>query len=108
MVLAARAEPTGRQQMFCPVRDVALLRFLAGTGARAEEICGATIGEIDRRPERPIWRVGRSRAASNATSRYARTPSMPSTSGSEPAGLIPLAGHRDAERRCSCEPTAAR
>ncbi len=61
MVAAARAEPTGRQQMFWPARDVALLRFLAGTGARAEEICGATIGEIDRRPERPIWRVGRSK-----------------------------------------------
>ena len=61
MVGAAQAEPTGRQQMFWPVRDVALLRFLAGTGARAEEICGATLGEIDRRPERPIWRVGRSK-----------------------------------------------
>ncbi len=61
MVAAARVEPTGRQQMFWPVRDVALLRFLAGTGARAEEICGATIGELDRRPERPIWRVGRSK-----------------------------------------------
>jgi site-specific recombinase XerD len=61
MVAAALMEPTGRQQMFWPARDVALLRFLAGTGARAEEICGATIGEIDRRPERPIWRVGRSK-----------------------------------------------
>jgi len=61
MVFAAQVDPTGRQQMFWPVRDVALLRFLAGTGARAEEICGATIGEIDRRPERPIWRVGRSK-----------------------------------------------
>lgn len=61
MVAAARVDPSERQQMFWPVRDVALLRFLAGTGARAEEICGATIGEIDRRPERPIWRVGRSK-----------------------------------------------
>ncbi len=61
MVAAAQAEPSGRQQMFWPARDVALLRFLAGTGARAEEIYGATIGEIDRRPERPIWRVGRSK-----------------------------------------------
>ena len=61
MVASARAEPTGWQQMFWPARDVALLRFLAGTGARAEEICGATIGEIDRRPERPICRVGRSK-----------------------------------------------
>ncbi len=61
MMFAAQAEPTGRQQMFWPVRDVALLRFLAGTGARAEEICGASIGEIDRRPERPIWRVGRAK-----------------------------------------------
>ena len=36
-------------------------RFLASTGARAEEVCGATIGELDRRAERPIWRVGRSK-----------------------------------------------
>lgn len=54
MVIAAQDEPTGRQQMFWPARDVALLRFLAGSGARAEEVCGGTIGEIDRRPERPI------------------------------------------------------
>ncbi len=61
MITAARAEPTDRQRMFWPDRDVALLRFLAGSGARAEEVCGATITEIDRRPERPIWRVGRSK-----------------------------------------------
>jgi len=61
MITAARAEPTDRQRMFWPDRDVALLRFLAGSGARAEEVCGATIAEIDRRPERPIWRVGRSK-----------------------------------------------
>lgn len=54
MVAAAQAVPAGRQQMFWPVRDVALLRFLAGSGARAEEVCGAAIGEIDRRPERPM------------------------------------------------------
>jgi len=34
---------------------------LSGSGARAEEVCGAAIAEIDRRPERPIWRVGRSK-----------------------------------------------
>jgi len=61
MITAARDEPTDRQRMFWPDRDVALLRFLAGSGARAEEVCGATIAEIDRRPERPIWRVGRSK-----------------------------------------------
>jgi len=61
MVTAARAEPTDRQRMFWPDRDVALLRFLSGSGARAEEVCGAAIAEIDRRPERPIWRVGRSK-----------------------------------------------
>jgi len=61
MITAARAEPTDRQRMFWPDRDVALLRFLAGSGARAEEVCGAAIAEIDRRPERPIWRVGRSK-----------------------------------------------
>jgi len=53
MITAARDEPTDRQRMFWPDRDVALLRFLAGSGA--------TITEIDRRPERPIWRVGRSK-----------------------------------------------
>jgi site-specific recombinase XerD len=47
--------------MFWPARDVALTRFLVGTGARAEEACGVTIGEVDRRAERPIWRVGRSK-----------------------------------------------
>jgi len=61
MITAARSEPTDRQRMFWPDRDVALLRFLSGSGARAEEVCGATITEIDRRPERPIWRVGRSK-----------------------------------------------
>jgi site-specific recombinase XerD len=61
-ILAAAAEgPSGRQRMFWPTRDVALLRFLATTGARAEEACGVTIGELDRRAERPIWRVGRSK-----------------------------------------------
>jgi len=41
--------------------EVALVRFLSSTGARAEEICGAAIGELDRPAERPIWRVGRSK-----------------------------------------------
>ena len=58
--MAARTEPRGRQRMFWPARDVALVRFLVSTGARAEEACGVTIGEVDRRAERPIWRVGRS------------------------------------------------
>ena len=58
---AATEEPRGRQRMFWPARDAALVRFLASTGARAEEVCGATIGELDRRAERPIWRVGRSK-----------------------------------------------
>ncbi len=58
---AASEEPRGRQRMFWPARDAALVRFLASTGARAEEVCGATIGELDRRAERPIWRVGRSK-----------------------------------------------
>lgn len=47
--------------MYWPARDVALMRFLASTGARAEETCAVTIGELDRRAERPIWRVGRSK-----------------------------------------------
>jgi len=57
MATAAAGASSGRQRMFWPARDVAIVRFLAGTGARAEESCGATIGDIDRRPERPIWRV---------------------------------------------------
>lgn len=58
---AADEDPTGRQRMYSPIRDVALVRFLASTGARAEEACSATIGELDRRAERPIWRVGKSK-----------------------------------------------
>jgi integrase/recombinase XerD len=54
---AATAYPPG-PRMYWPTRDVALMRFMASTGARAEETCGALIGEIDRRAERPIWRVG--------------------------------------------------
>ena len=61
MLAAAAEEPRQRQRMFWPTRDVALLRFLATTGARAEETCGVTIAELDRRAERPIWRVGRSK-----------------------------------------------
>ena len=62
MLSAANDEPGTRQRMFWPTRDAALLRFLATTGARAEEACGVLIGELDRRAERPIWRVGRSKA----------------------------------------------
>jgi integrase len=61
ILAAADDEPRGRQRMFWPARDAALMRFLVGTGARAEEACGVTIGEVDRRAERPIWRVGRSK-----------------------------------------------
>ena len=58
---AAQEGATGRQRMFWPARDLALVRFLATTGARAEETCAVTIGELDRRAERPIWRVGKSK-----------------------------------------------
>ena len=59
LLTAAKREARGRERMYWPARDVALVRFLAGTGGRAAEVCGATIGELDRRAERPIWRVGR-------------------------------------------------
>jgi integrase/recombinase XerC len=56
--LAAAAQPAPpRQRIWWPTRDLALVRFLAGTGARAEETCAVRIGDIDRRAERPIWRV---------------------------------------------------
>jgi integrase/recombinase XerC len=58
---ARRPAPTGR--MWWPARDGALLLFMAGSGARAEEVCQITVGEIDRRPERPIWRVNKSKGA---------------------------------------------
>jgi integrase len=58
---AAKEVRIGRQRMLWPTRDVALVRFLATTGARAEETCAVTIGELDRRAERPIWRVGKSK-----------------------------------------------
>lgn len=61
MLAAAKEAPSSRQRMYWPTRDTALLRFLATTGARAEEACGVTIGELDRRAERPIWRVGRAK-----------------------------------------------
>ena len=61
IIKAAQASPTGRQRMYWPARDVALVRFLASTGARAEETCGMKIGELDRRAERPIWRVSKSK-----------------------------------------------
>lgn len=61
-VLTIAGEPAPEsQRMFWPKRDVALVRFLATTGARAEETCAATIGDIDRRAERPIWRVGKAK-----------------------------------------------
>ena len=47
--------------MWWPARDLAVVRFMATTGARAEEVCEARIDEIDRTPERPVWRVNRSK-----------------------------------------------
>ena len=61
LLAAANHKASGRQRMYWPARDVALVRFLVGTGGRAEEVCGVTVGELDRRAERPIWRVGRSK-----------------------------------------------
>jgi site-specific recombinase XerD len=61
LLAAANETSTGRQRMYWPTRDVALIRFLASTGARAEETCAVTIGELDRRAERPVWRVGKSK-----------------------------------------------
>lgn len=61
MLSAAKEDPSSRQRMFWPARDTALVLFLATTGARAEEVCGVAVGELDRRAERPIWRVGRSK-----------------------------------------------
>jgi site-specific recombinase XerD len=49
--------------MWWPARDIAVLRFLATTGSRAEEVCEVTIAEIDRAPERPIWRVNKAKGA---------------------------------------------
>jgi site-specific recombinase XerD len=54
---AAAAPPSGRQRLWWPIRDVALVQFLATTGARAEEVCAVRVGDLDRRAERPIWRV---------------------------------------------------
>ena len=81
MLSAAMEEPGARPRMFWPTRDAALLRFLATTGARAEEACGVTISELDRRAERPIWRVGRSKGARPETSSSPGPPSRPSTTG---------------------------
>jgi len=81
MATAASSASSGRQRMFWPARDVAIVRFLAGTGARAEEACGVTIGDIDRRPERPIWRVNVAKGASAAMCPWVGSPMAPSTRG---------------------------
>ena len=95
--------------MFWPARDVALMRFLVGTGARAEEACGVTIGELDRRAERPIWRVGRSKGGKTTMSPCLAAPSTPSTSGSQsgrgPQKAVALS-RPGQPTRCSCGPTA--
>jgi len=86
MITAARSEPTGRQRMFWPDRDVALLRFMAGSGARAEEVCGA-----DDRPDRPPRRTadlaGRALQRRQTTRRppVSHQPSPPSIPGWMPA-----------------------
>lgn len=60
-LLAEAARPAGQGRMWWPARDVAVVRFMATTGARAEEVCEVTVAEIDRRPERPIWRVNKAK-----------------------------------------------
>jgi integrase len=57
LLAAAGTPPSPRQRLWWPVRDVAPVRFLASTGARAEEACGVRVKDLDRRAERPIWRV---------------------------------------------------
>ena len=106
MLSAAMEEPSSRQRMFWPTRDAALLRFLATTGARAEEACGVTIGDLDRRAERPIWRLDR-RAARPETSPFPEPQSMPSMTGlpsvSSPAS-DGAPSRRGEPTRCSCVP----
>jgi site-specific recombinase XerD len=55
------ATPPPRGRMWWPARDIALVQFMATTGARAEEVCGVLVGDIDRRAERPIWRVSKAK-----------------------------------------------
>ncbi len=61
MITAARAEPTDRQRMFWPDRDVALAALPRGQRRPRRGSLRRHDHRIDRRPERPIWRVGRSK-----------------------------------------------
>ena len=55
---AAGMEPAARSRGLCwPARDVALVEVLARCGLRAEEVCTAETGWIDRRPDQPVLRV---------------------------------------------------
>jgi len=107
MITAARAAPTDRQRMFWPDRDVALLRFLAGSGAHAEEVCGATITEIDRRPNGRSGGSGAPKAANNATSPCRAVLSPPSIPGWTPEGHTAADPSRRGPACCSCAPTPA-
>jgi site-specific recombinase XerD len=60
-LIADASLPTTEGRMWWPDRDVAVVRFMATTGARAEELCEVRIEDIDRRAERPIWRVNHSK-----------------------------------------------
>jgi site-specific recombinase XerD len=57
LIEAAAEAPNPGTRMWWPRRDVALMRFMASTGARAEEVCTVRTDEVDRRAEHPIWRV---------------------------------------------------
>jgi site-specific recombinase XerC len=55
LVAAGTPDPTGRQPW--PKRDLALAAFLAGTGARASEVCGARICHLVLDVEDPYVRI---------------------------------------------------
>lgn len=111
MAAAALLEPTGRQQMFWPVRDVALVRFLAGTAPAAKRSAGRPSGKSTGAQNGRSGGSAGLRAASNATCPSPSSRSTRSTSGSLPAPSVsrvePQAAHRVGRHRCSCAPTAA-
>jgi integrase/recombinase XerC len=54
---AAAADPPPNARSAWAARDVAIVDLLAGCGLRAAECCGARVGDVDRRLDRPVLHV---------------------------------------------------
>ena len=64
LLAAAAVDPPAGTRQFWPERDLAIVQFLASTGARAEELCGARLSHFDTVSERvTIWSVDTSKGS---------------------------------------------